>query len=187
MTLLKANRLADELTGLFRPFCDCWEIAGSIRREKSEGIKDVEIVAVPKLEEIQAGLFGEPAGHKNLLLEALNRAIEAGLIQKRKAENSGQECWGARHQRAVYQGEAVDIFQVVPPAQWGVILTIRTGPALYSRNLVTSKAYGGYMPTDMRVRDGALWRDGQIVETPDEESFCDAIGVPWVPPSERIA
>lgn len=186
MTLLKANRLADELTGLFRPFCDRWEIAGSIRREKSEGIKDVEIVAVPKLEEIQAGLFGEPAGHKNLLLEALNRAIEEGLIQKRKAENSGQECWGPRHQRAVYQGEAVDIFQVLPPAQWGVILTIRTGPADYSRSLVTPQPYG-MMPPGMRVKDGGLYRGHDLIPTPEEEDFFAALGIPWLPPSERKA
>ncbi len=184
MTLLTANRLADELTGLFRPFCERWEIAGSIRREKSIGIKDIEIVAIPKLEEIQAGLFGEPAGAKNLFLDALDQAVAGGVLSKRIGENSGQQCWGPKHQRAVYKGEAVDIFQVIPPAQWGAILAIRTGPAGYSRSLVTPKPYG-YMPFGMKLKDGGLYRGTDLIPTPEEEDFFAALAIAWVPPGDR--
>lgn len=184
VTLATATQLADELTDLFQGWCVRWEIAGSIRRGKSHGIKDIEIVAVPKTEEILAGLFGEPVGEKNLLLEALDMALAVEIITKRKDDN-GRECWGPRHQRAVYKGQAVDIFQVIAPAQWGTILTIRTGPADYSRRLVTAKTYGGHMPFGMKLKEGALYRGAGLIPTPEEVDFFTALGIDWIPPGDR--
>jgi DNA polymerase/3'-5' exonuclease PolX len=47
MELIKARRIAEELVKILRPACSRVEIAGSIRREKSE-VKDIELVAVTR-------------------------------------------------------------------------------------------------------------------------------------------
>jgi DNA polymerase/3'-5' exonuclease PolX len=41
------------------------------------------------------------------------------------------------------------------------------------------------MPLGMRVQDGALWRDQEVVSTPEESDFFNAIGLAWVPPTAR--
>jgi len=50
----EAHSIAVRVLELLQPHCIRCEIAGSIRREKSE-VKDIEIVAIPK--PYQAGLF----------------------------------------------------------------------------------------------------------------------------------
>ena len=59
-----------------------------------------------------------------------------------------------------YQGQnyaPVDLFQVVGPAQWGVIYAIRTGPGDLNRLLVTSRRWGGGCPLDRKVAGGRVW------------------------------
>lgn len=46
-TLQTARGIAEELLREMRPFCERAEIAGSIRREKSE-VKDIELVVIPR-------------------------------------------------------------------------------------------------------------------------------------------
>ncbi|HEX2516441.1 MAG TPA: hypothetical protein VH257_17170, partial [Chloroflexota bacterium] len=87
----------------------------------------------------------------------------------------------------VYRGAAgelpLDLFAVTGPAQWGVILTVRTGPGAFSTRLVTARRYGGGMPEGFRVRDGALWDGERLVATPEEADLFAALGLPWLPPS----
>ena len=33
--------------------------------------------------------------------------------------------------------------------------------------------------------DGALYRDGQVVETPEERDYFAALGLPWLDPVKR--
>ena len=85
----------------------------------------------------------------------------------------------------------IDLFLVVPPAQWGVIFTIRTGSAEFSKRLVTKKKHGGYMPSNMKQKDGQLWiglNNGQWLplETPEEIGYFEALGIDWVRPQDRI-
>ena len=47
MLLSKGQRVADELLEFLRPFCERIEVAGSIRRKKSE-VHDVDLVLIPK-------------------------------------------------------------------------------------------------------------------------------------------
>jgi DNA polymerase/3'-5' exonuclease PolX len=63
MNLETATRVANRLKTLLEPYCERIEIAGSVRRQKTEGIKDVELCIVPRLEPVnpeQHALFDEP-------------------------------------------------------------------------------------------------------------------------------
>src|SRR5437867_4027103 len=67
MTLAEAQKIADEIMATLTPFCLRIEIAGSIRRQKPENIKDVEVVLIPspyclsKLADIINNRWGRPS------------------------------------------------------------------------------------------------------------------------------
>jgi DNA polymerase/3'-5' exonuclease PolX len=169
MALLIAERLIAQLA----PACERIEVAGSIRRERDE-VHDIELVAVPRVE-VEVDLFGDSTARRSLLDPAL---VGLGRFDKN----------GERYKQ-IYLPDGIyhDLFLVLPPAQWGVILTIRTGPADFSHWLVTPKRQGGAMPAHLRVHDGALWQGNEIVPTPEEKDFFAALGLPYVEPRERRA
>lgn len=175
------DELAAEFLELARPHCVRAEIAGSIRRGKPDP-KDIEIVAVPKM-------YQEPVPNQQLSgdtemldVDALSRVLDhlaiAGTIERGRA-------WGPRYKQVLFRGAVVDLFEVLPPAQWGVIYAIRTGPALFGKRLVTKIYDGGFMPAGMRVEGGVLWRAGVPVATPEELDYFREIGLPCWPPEER--
>lgn len=164
-----------------RFFSECLErveIAGSIRRQKPE-VKDIELVAIPKP---LINIFGEAVFEEPLpitsRLHGLSQSGQINLIKN-----------GLRYKQFELleypDRPRVDLFLVIPPAQWGAIFTIRTGSADFSRWLMTPRRKGGCMPDNMRQRDGALWDGEQMLETPTEESYFEALGIPWVPPEQR--
>ena len=196
MSELDAMRaVAEWLLEAWAPACERIEIAGSIRRGKSDP-HDIEIVAVPKLEVLIAerDMFADSdvtMAERNLFDEMLAEWKDEGLRLAHRLDKNGRPAWGPRFKRALYGDDAVDIFSVLPPAQLGVIFAIRTGPAEFSHALVTSRLEGGFMPVGMQVKDGALWVSGGTgtghakVETPEEEDFFRELGLPCWPPAER--
>lgn len=165
--LLYANDIVNELS----PLCERIEIAGSIRRKKDE-VGDIEIVAIPNC---KMDMFGEVISGDHELnyyeWEKLGKLVKNGNKFK---------------QVTLYRGISLDLFIVTPPAQWGVIFTIRTGSADFSHRLVTSKRQGGMMPSNLRVEGGAIWSNNHIIETPEEQDVFDLIGVPFIDPELRI-
>ena len=87
------------------------------------------------------------------------------------------------------------MFLVLPPAQWGVIFAIRTGPAKFSQWLVTPRRHGGALPSYCRVRDGGVYKAGAKVQgpgardglilMPEEKDFFDLLGLDWIEPEAR--
>ncbi len=98
----------------------------------------------------------------------------------------------------VRSGLQVDLFVVRPPAQWGVLYLIRTGPAAYSRRFVTDLHSIGW-----HVAEGALHRGGglsdrdgwhapfgcpdrcEAIATPEEGDVYATIGRPMPTPADR--
>ena len=74
----------------------------------------------------------------------------------------------------------IDLFIVRPPAEFGVIFAIRTGPGDWNQRLVTDCQK--YL---RRVDKGRVYRSGQYVSCPEEEDFFAAIGQEYLPPAER--
>lgn len=76
----------------------------------------------------------------------------------------------------------LDLF-LTTPEQWGVITTIRTGPAEFSSAIVTAiKKYG------LKVDKGQLWNaEGESLPCAEEEDFFKNCGFEFVPVEMRGA
>ncbi len=189
-----AKKIAENLVERMRPACSRIEIAGSIRREKPE-VKDIEIVATPILKAPRP-VFGQLATFNTplnaLLFEMLNRHELAPI--------KGKDKYRKFHVFPDFDDLnpiALDLFLVTPPAQWGVLMVIRTGPNKLDNNfsqwMVTQKSKGGALPDEYIVADGVVGlrsqddkRVGEI-ETPEEIDFFKLCGMDYIEPNLRQA
>lgn len=177
------------LVEVLEPACERIEIAGSIRRHKAE-VHDIELVAMARVEERQDGLFGTTA--VDLLEERIAALLASGTLAPRLVENHRadgsidlQQKLGPAFKALVTpRGIPVDLFIVRPPATWGCIYALRTGPGAWNTRLVIEcKAIG------RKVEGGQVWRWAGsawiAVPTPEEADFFAAIGQAWIEPAER--
>ncbi len=162
MELKRAKAIAEKLVEKLDPYCERIEIAGSIRRGEPE-VGDIEIVAIP-----------------NNFADALLPFLLPGAVFLKD---------GSRYKQiALPRGNVIlDLFLVRPPAQWGVIFTIRTGPADFSHWIVTRRKWGGQLPSNCRVKDGQVFHMGMPLHMPEEEDFLRLLELEGVAPSERGA
>lgn len=174
MKLEFAQRAAKELVAELEPHCHRIQVAGSIRCREPE-VKDIEIVCVPRT---SRNLFGEMDLEQP---HAVRRRLEEFGVRPRHNVNGHHIGWGQRFLAGELEGVAIDVFCVLPPAQWGCILAIRTGPAQYSRHLVTIAKRRKTPCVDGRLVRSA---GGEIL-TPEEEDFFAALGLDWVAPEDR--
>jgi len=168
--LSDATRIAETILARYctTDVCSRATIAGSVRRGKAQ-VKDIEIVAEP----ILAGLFGDtpsPEFYARLDGNPPGKVIKAGSKYR---------------QYALPEGINLDLFIVTPPAQWGVILAIRTGPAELSHKLVTVRKHGGLLPSYARVEHGAVWVGDKAMHMPEEIDFLRFVGLDGVTAQER--
>jgi DNA polymerase/3'-5' exonuclease PolX len=194
--LPRAQALLEQL----RPVCEQVEIAGSLRRGRA-AVGDIEIVALPKFEEHaiagQMDMFGggtEVTTDRISQLDgALDRLIATGDLYRDRPYTHQKGQWGEKMKTfwvSLTTGEGieyiqVDLFIVTPPAQWGPIFTIRTGPRDFGQALmryINSR-------TLLKQDDGYLQLrgTGEVVETPDEASYFAALGLAWIAPADRCA
>lgn len=173
MNLFEAGSQRTLLIKKLEPYCERIEIAGSVRRGKPNP-GDIELVAIPKTRPT-LDLFGNQDGEFSLLYD--RKVIQPwGIIQK----------FGERYCKVdLFGGEALDLFIVLPPADWGVIYTIRTGPVYFSHWIVTPRKKGGALPNGWRCEDGRIW-DGQTeMRFGEEREFLKWLGLGWIEPGER--
>jgi DNA polymerase/3'-5' exonuclease PolX len=182
LPLADALHIAGRIKGQLDPACSRLEIAGSIRRRKPD-VGDIEFVAVPRFREEPSSLWGDKT-QISVLAEVLAIEEREEVLERLAG---GERYVKLRHLRS---GLQVDLFLVLPPAQWGVIHLIRTGPADYSQWLVTYARRQG-----MHVVNGALHnglgipgRDDcscEVIPTPEERDVYTALGLPYIEPWER--
>jgi DNA polymerase/3'-5' exonuclease PolX len=176
MMLEDALRLATQLRDELAPACERIEIAGSVRR-RSTHVGDIELVAIPKMHPgPRADLFGDRP-LVSCLDEQLDSMMAGGRLSRHEAK-----AWGPRYRRLRAGGPErvqVDLFIVLPPAEWGPIFTIRTGPAKFSADLVARLHRWG-----RRCVDGRVIERGLTIPCPEEEDFFRLAGAkliaPWV-------
>lgn len=167
LPLPEAQKIAARVIDALATYCARIEVAGSIRRQSPQ-VGDIEIVCQPKM---GADLFGQPYPLP-VFTEGLGR----------------HEVSGDRYRKILLpENVQLDLFIVLPPAQWGVIFAIRTGGAEFSRRLVTSRLHGGLLPPQYVVEDGAVHSavTNKIVPTPEESDFFALCGLDNIPPQER--
>lgn len=114
----QALQIAEKVKQELKPYCNRIEIAGSIRRLKSE-VKDIEIVAIS------------------------NDRFQLGLIVNQWKKLKG-DVGGKYLQRELPEGINLDLF-FATEKNWGLIFAIRTGSAEYSHKvLAVSWVKAGY-------------------------------------------
>ena len=185
MLLEYAKPIAQELVGYLRKGCIRCEIAGSIRRGK-EQVKDIEIVAMPDMEPFVWG-------NEHLLDKLLNDLEQQEKIIRVKGKSKYRKY-------AVYftnpitkwlETISLDLFIVRPPAHWGGIFTIRTGPGNkennFSRWIVTQRRKGGCLPDEAEVHDGGVYVNGELIGMPEETDFLRYLELGWIEPGKRAA
>lgn len=179
MPLAAAEREASSFRAMFLDYCQRWEIAGSVRRQ-TETVGDIEHVAIPAFGPAtpDGAMFPDP--NANLLLHAMDRAVADGKIAK-AIYSDGHTRWGEKYRGAILRGVRHEVF-LAEPDNWGAILTIRTGPAEFSKRLVTQLLDG----RRLRQQGGFVrYEDGTIYPCRDEEAFFHVCGEPFVLPKER--
>lgn len=170
MERAQALRIAEGLMSQLRPHCQRIEIAGSVRRAKRL-VGDIELVVTPRM--VPQGMFGD-------LHSALAGFNYASLGKYLKG--------GEKYvQLELPEGINLDLFIVTPPAEWGVIFTLRTGPDSFSQRCVTPRCKGGYLPSYLKVEKGAVRHaeSGDIIPTPEEGDFFKVLGLQWTAPGLR--
>lgn len=188
--LALARRYAEWLKLQLLPGCARIVVAGSVRREK-ELCGDIELVCEAHGVMAAGGQTGLFDGAHPTLAGELARLERAGALLPRAANNGSKarkfflETRNAFPGWKLYPRLKVDLFVVTPPAQFGPILAIRTGPADYSKWLVTGRAGGGACPDGWRFKDGALWEGDKPLLTPDEETLFRLLGLRYVDPQYR--
>lgn len=178
----QAYKLARDLADDLAPACERIEIAGGLRRRKPD-VHDLELLAIPKVFPVVLNLLGEATEDYFPLDDYLADLVELGKLAP--GTKNGRRF---KQYKVLPSGIFLDLFIVLPPAQWGVIKAIRTGPAHYSHWLVTRKDRGGALPNHLRVKDGAIrpLYDDLVIETPTEESFFEVLGIPMPDPVDRV-
>lgn len=181
--LALAEITATELRDRLAPFCERIEIAGSVRRRKPE-VKDLELVAVPRFEERSGADLWGSTERVDLLLDhiATMPDFPPRSVETHRADGSVEYVRkvGEAYQAREYRGIPVDLFIVRPPAEWGVIFALRTGPGDWNTRIVTDcKRFF------RRVEAGRVWHFGVTIPCPEEADFFRAVGQPWLDPWER--
>lgn len=184
----EAMPVATRLVELLADACERIEIAGSLRRRVGE-VGDIELVAAPRYEAAPDGFFG--VEQVDLLTMRLARLMVDQVLVPRDVEVHRadgsievQRRIGDRYQALTFEALPVDLFIVRPPADWGVVLTIRTGPADWSERLVTEIKRRRLAVTQGHLVDTLT---GERKPCPEERDFFAWIGQPWLDPVDRRA
>jgi len=166
--LHKILPLAKKLESKIREACVKCQIAGSIRREKSE-VSDIELVVIPQ--RVQTGLFGESS-----------RSPKFTNIFRKWRPEKGDPIKG-KYLRLTWKtslGEIpIDIF-IADQGNFGNILWTRTGSTNYTIAAIKAAKEKGILFIDGRVEKG-----DKIQEIPDEQEFFSITNLPYVAPQNR--
>jgi DNA polymerase/3'-5' exonuclease PolX len=176
----RAVDLAKDVRLLLAPCCVWVEIAGSIRRMRYE-INDIEIIAVPKQ---------DPFNQLDLrVIQLLDQRL---LLPGEPSKGMKKPPMGQKYKRLRVPADPepiqLDLFSVLPPADFGIIFCIRTGSAEFSHWIVTEALRRSYKVKDGQLfrihRDEQPWRFEHI-PCPEEWDLFQALGIPWVEPRDR--
>ena len=192
MYLQDAKQIAIKVGFSLQPYCDKINIAGSIRRQKSEE-KDIEIICVPKSETIY-DLFNSPTGTQRSagFIETVN---SLGKIIKGKPTGKMMQIELSEIMLDLFIPDDFDYYRQY---------AIRTGSADYSFKIIANGwKKKGWCGSDKGLRkitdciemkgpDGkSKWKCvNKDAELPpvwkSEEDFFKWINVPFIHPSKRI-
>jgi DNA polymerase/3'-5' exonuclease PolX len=181
LPLKVAAPLAMKIQTAVADVCEQVAIVGSVRREK-DFVGDIELLCVPRFEDPPTDLFGRVSGPAvSLLDQRLDQLKAEGRLKPGRGEGAKQKSY----ELGAFPGVQIELY-ICDAQCWGVHQAIRTGPAAFSKRLVTPRDHGGFLPAGHNVMDGfRLYLWGEFVPTRNEVEFFDAIGLDWSEPSKR--
>jgi DNA polymerase/3'-5' exonuclease PolX len=176
-----AQRLAQRIKSELSSACEAIEIVGSVRRGKPQ-VGDLELLAIPRFGEAPRDLFGRPTEQPpDRLDQKLRQLLQKGRL--RTGPRYGPQ-WKSL-EVARWPGLMLELYSC-DRENWGVQMAIRTGPAEFSKALVTAREWGGYLPAGHQITGGfRLHRHGELVPCETEADFFEAMGMAWIEPEER--
>lgn len=178
-------------------------ICGSLRRG-CKSVGDAEIVIIPNYPKndclnehtLQHSLFQSDTGDEpytrectNLLWRTLDRLVEEKVIQKAiYTDKNGRETnrWGKKFRSVCLPNNPFKIeLYTAQPYNYGAIVCIRTGPADFSKMMVTRlRDYG------MFLDQGIVWKCGdygnrEMIGVSDEFMFFELCRLAYLKPQNR--
>ena len=141
MRLEQAQKLAQEIVDKILPYCERVEVAGSIRRKKSE-VRDIDLVLIPK----------PLLWHR--IIATLQRTMNAKVLKR-----------GNSIAQLTIQGVNVDLYSATEQT-WGALLLIRTGSMAH--NIKLSKRA---LSMGMKLSHKGLIKDGKLIASTEKEIF----------------
>jgi DNA polymerase/3'-5' exonuclease PolX len=187
VSLATAEAIAQQLVATLGLGCERIEVAGSIRRRMPD-VGDIELVAVPRIhtETHRDGLFEE----RTVEVDDLQVVVESLLIDGTLAQHPTDPKRGPRYSKLLHvaSGLQLDLFSARAHTQ-GLILAIRTGPANYSRFLVTEARNRGHHVAEGELHVGAggcsPYAKCEVVPTPEEADVFRVLGLFHPIPEQR--
>jgi len=184
-----AQQIAEALQAELAQYCDHIEIGGSIRRKKAE-VGDIELVCVPKkvlVPTSQTTLGGTPVlKPSNPLFDRLKTYDVLKMGERyAKIQLDLTECddWTPE----VYGEDKyikVDVFTATPET-WGYIFLLRTGPAEFSKFIVTELKKRGFTPKDGTICEEDA-NGSTPMHTPTEADVFGLLQIDWIEPECRF-
>jgi len=170
-----AQRIIDELADA----CDRIEVAGSLRRGRGD-VKDIDLLAISRRR--QTDLLGEQSRPEAVI------QLEAWRDAGRVIPGTG---WNLDPRIITFSVPAAPRLKIelnlVDADHFGSWLAIRTGPADFSRRLVTPRQRGGFLPGDLRWGNRfRLYQGNTHLWTPEEADVFRWLNLEWVEPNQRL-
>jgi len=141
MELAYAQKLAEQIVEQIRSYCERIEVAGSIRRKKSE-VRDIDLVLIPK-----------PLLWYRIIA-TLQRNMDAKVVKR-----------GDSIAQLTIKDVNVDLYSATEQT-CGALLLIRTGSA--EHNIKLSKRA---LSMGMKLTHSGLTKDGKVIASTEKEIF----------------
>jgi len=176
-----AMKVAEEIVGWLKPYCERIQIAGSLRRKKAE-VGDIELLCIPVPISPTSLWLGDPP-YDNLDYKIREMIKDVWLLDYR-LNVKGSRIYGRQNKLLVHcaSGIPVDIFSTTEE-NWWVALLVRTGPKESNiricmeakRKGLKFNAYGS----------GFTNPNGEKIICFSEKEVFNAVELPHLPPEKR--
>lgn len=176
------------------PHADMLEMAGAIMANVAPAWGGIKVAGSLRRGVAQAGDIEFVVHARNAELNAtLDRWLQEGAIKKRVNKKGNPIAWGDLNRAFVTWDKlrggrsiSVDWFNC-NPASFGLYFIVRTGPADFSRAMVTSRSKGGLMPDNFKVKNWRVFdlETGEALNTRYELDVFRSYGLPYMPPYDR--
>jgi DNA polymerase (family X) len=170
MPLSRAESIARKLAEKMHPHCAQIVIAGSIRRARPT-VGDIDLVILPK----------SPA--EKLLLTNRCRALWAPVLEGPQNCIYQMPISNGHIQVDIFfaRGRTQDLFSSTP-SNFGSLLLCRTGSKEHNIKLVE---YAKRQGLRWHPYEGVYDAAGHLVASATEEEILAALGLPYIPPTQR--